>query len=1287
MALPGIRAPAQLNLQDNMATSWKTWYGAYQLYAIASGAVNKPEKTQCALFLHVAGIEAQKVYRSLKIPSANQDKFAPLIAAFNEYCAGKTNITVVRYQFNSYNQSVENIDTYIRELKSRIAFCNYGDIEDSLLSDRIVCGVKSDKLRDVLLQTPNLTLESCIEKCRLSEHTAAQLNGHKTEEIEAQVDEIKRRDARASPWTPRRQQQHGVNRQFIKCDNCGYSHPKGQCPARGKECIGCKKIGHFIRVCRSSASNTKPINEIRMYQHYERFREEDQQSINNRTEYDDEDLFIGMIGTDKETKDDLWYADINIEGQDVHFKLDTGSEANIIPTQIMNTLQNITVKPARCRLITYTGERVKPEGEATITINGRQLKFQVTRNGSPILGKDACVQLHLIARVNEIKEVTTPDKAARDMVNKYTDIFNGLGTIKVNAKIHIDTTVEPVIDPPRRIPHAIKDDVRKELDRMLKMGVIVEQQEPTPWVSSITIVRKPGKIRICLDPTKLNKAILRGPYPTRTVEEVVTKTNGAKFFSVLDANSGYWQIVLDKESSKLCTFNTPWGRYSYTRLPFGIKTAGDIFIHEMNKILSGLPGVDVIADDILIHGHTITEHNERLKSVLDRAREVNLKLNPNKSKICKTEVNYVGHILTQQGLKPNKERVDAIINMPTPKDKAAVQRFMGMMGYVSKFIPNMAEIAKPLRILLHKETAWHWDDSQVAAFEKLKTLLTNAPVLKYYDVTQKTTLQVDASKSGLGATLFQNNQPIAMASKALDETQAGYAVIEKELLAICFGCKKFHEYIFGKEVTVQTDHKPLVSIMTKPLHKLTARMQRMRMRLQNYDLKVIHLQGSHMYFADTLSRAHINKTEPNNLFDSEISIASINMVEDNITRIAEITQKDETLKEIIKLTLAGWPNRINQVRQDIKPYFTHRNEITVNKFIIYKENRIIIPKELQHEMLEKIHETHLGMVKSKQLAREYIFWPGIDKQIEDKITKCQICQQFRKLQHAEPLISHEIPDIPFYKVGIDFLQVKEQVFLLIIDYYSKFPEIIEMNNTSSEATITELKKVFCRYGIPNTVVSDNGPQFSSREFKEFAAEYGFKCSFSNPMYPQSNGQAERYVQTIKRMIKKAKIENKEVQLALLNYRNTPLSGIHASPAELLMSRKLRSKFPIEPQQLKSKTQNSKARQIKKLQLRQKRYFDKHASTSHKPLQVGDKVKYLNHKQEWTSGNIKTAHNPRSRDYDITNKRGNTIKRNRRHIYKIQKDNVPKQNNSTNNYITRYGRIINPVKRLGIDSIR
>ena len=883
--------------------------------------------------------------------------------------------------------------------------------------------------------------------------------------------------------------------------------------------------------------------------------------------------------------------------------------------------------------------------------------------------------------------------SAEQLVSEYQDVFTGLGLIKANANIYINNKIEPCIDPPRRIPYAIQNQVKQELDRMLKLGVIVQQNSPTPWVNSITIVKKADKVRVCLDPTKLNKAIRRGPHQTKTIDEVIARTAKSKYFSVIDAKTGYWQIELNAPSSHLCTFNTPWGRYRYTRLPFGINAAGDIFITEMNKILHGIKGVDVVTDDILIYGETIKEHNKSLRIVLQRARDSNLKLNPEKSKICQTEVKYVGHVLTAQGVKPDPDRVQAIVDMPDPVDKKGVQRFLGMIGYVHKFIPNLSDIAKPLRTILGKDIAWHWQAEQIESFNKLKKCLKVAPVLRFYDVNKPITVQVDACKTGLGAVLLQEGQPIAMASKALDSVQSGYAVIEKELLAICFGCVKFHNYIFGKNITIQTDHKPLVSIMVKPLYTLSARMQRMRMRLQNYHIDVRYVKGTHLLFADALSRAHSTKCAPHNLFNSDISVTTVDISANILNDIREETSRDENMLELRKLITEGWPNKTQNIPARLQQYHKHKDAMTIQEGLITKDNKIIIPEKLQHHILQNIHETHLGLTKSKQLARDNVFWPGIDVQLTEMINKCTVCQNNRKQLHREPLQNHEIPDLPYSKIGTDIFEINHKTFLITVDYFSKYPEITQLPNTRSITIIEALKNNFARHGIPNEVMSDNGPQFRSHEYAEFAKQYNFRPIYSTPYYPRSNGQTERYVQTIKNMIKKCSLDNIDIQIGLLNYRNTPLEHLNISPAQLLMGRRLRSKIPTTKSNLKPQLIPDTAEKRQHIQQQQKQKYDRHAGRPHKQIMPGALVKYRNYKNEWTTGTITHNTGPTGREYTIINNNNKNVRRNRINIFEIPRTThtgereiargpiIKQRNNTPTHVTTRYGRTIRPVDRL------
>jgi hypothetical protein len=310
----------------------------------------------------------------------------------------------------------------------------------------------------------------------------------------------------------------------------------------------------------------------------------------------------------------------------------------------------------------------------------------------------------------------------------------------------------------------------------------------------------------------LNNAIQRPHHPMRTIEEIAARIPNAKYFTVLDASEAFYQIPLTESSSYKTTCNSPHGRFRFLRMPYGIKSASEVFQKAMDHLFSGQP-CEIIVDDILVWGTTEKEHDTRLLKVLDRARAINLKLKLKKFQFKVKEISYVGHLLTGDGLKPDPDKVRAITDMPEPEDAKAIQRFLGMVVYLAKFIPKLSDIAAPLRQLVTKDAVWQWEETHKQAFLDIKTAIASPPVLQYYDVKKDVTLPCDASQKGLGAACLQDGVPVAYASRALTQTQQGYAQIEKELLAVVFACNTFYDYVYGRRITVETDHKPLEIIV------------------------------------------------------------------------------------------------------------------------------------------------------------------------------------------------------------------------------------------------------------------------------------------------------------------------------------------------------------------------------------------------------------------------------------------------------------------------------------------
>ncbi|KAI4903272.1 hypothetical protein NFI96_026804, partial [Prochilodus magdalenae] len=314
-------------------------------------------------------------------------------------------------------------------------------------------------------------------------------------------------------------------------------------------------------------------------------------------------------------------------------------------------------------------------------------------------------------------------------------VFKGLGQFPGEHNIHVDPDVPPVIHGCRKIPLAVMDRLKDTLDELLEAEVIARVTEPTAWVNSLVVTEKRnGALRVCLDPRDLNKAVLRQHFSIPTTEDVLCKLADKKVFSILDEKDGYWQVKLDKESSMLCTFNTPWGRYRFKRLPFGIKSASEVFQQHNCETFGDIEGVHIVADDMIIAATSEQQHDKVMSKVMEQAVNVGIKFNPDKIQYKVNTVRFMGHVVTPDGVKADESKVQAISDMPTPTDKQALQRLLGMIKYLAQFIP-------------------------------------------------------------------------------LTDTEKNYAQIEKELLAIVYSVKKFHQYVYGVNVKVQTDHRPLESIL------------------------------------------------------------------------------------------------------------------------------------------------------------------------------------------------------------------------------------------------------------------------------------------------------------------------------------------------------------------------------------------------------------------------------------------------------------------------------------------
>ena len=760
---------------------------------------------------------------------------------------------------------------------------------------------------------------------------------------------------------------------------------------------------------------------------------------------------------------------------------------------------------------------------------------------------------------------------------------------------------------------------------------------------------------------------MREHFEIPTFEEITVDVAGSRYFSVLDASRGFWQIELTKEASILTTFATPFGRFRFLRLPFGLSSAPEIFHRKFSEIFGDIRGVKIYIDDIIIYAKTEEEHDAILSKVLTRARECGIKFNKNKCQFRVTEVKYVGHILTKEGIKADPDKVEAIKRIPVPTNVQELSRFMGMVTYLARFIPNLSNKNSNLRNLLKKNNQWLWTEQHTREFNDLKGLLGSTPVLQYFDRNKPIVLSVDASKNGLGAVLLQEGGPVAYASKSLSDSQQRYAQIEKEMLAIAFGCQRFYQYLYACDFVVESDHKPLEIIFKKPLERCPLRLQRLRITLQNYTFKVVYKPGSKLYVADTLSRASYNDTTCD-INEEEINaqIHLINYYDISPKKYEQIkfeTERDEELLNLKEVVRQGWPDCKRKLRPLVAQYWMFRDELVEIEGIVFRGNRVVIPKSLRKDTIDKLHYNHMGIEKTILRATELVFWPGMNKEITDVVNNCPACLKFQNANQEETLVNREIPKYPWYSVAADLFHLDGEEYLLLVDTYSKFPEFFCLGtNTTHNRVIETIESVFARHGKPKILYSGNDVQFVNSHFQLFLKNWEIEHRTSSPRNPKSNGFIERHVQTIKKLLKKALFDGKNKYLTLLEYRNTPLGRGIPSPAQLLFGRRLQGVVPMKEDLLKPEFVKCNYEQIlKDKQYKQKVYHDRYARDL-RPLVVGDLVMIHIDDKVWEPGKVVAIDKNRVKTYMVKLNCNNRIYvRNRKYLRRFDVDNFPAEN--------------------------
>ena len=1254
--MESVKPPDAVNWTGNVDYEWRTFKQRFMLYLMAAGLDEKSDARRIALLLTIAGQQAVEVYNTFEFANEeDKGKFDEIVKKFDEHCSPKKNESFERYVFRSrMQQPAESIDVFLTDLKLKARTCNFKDVQDSMIRDQLVFGIQDSKLRERLLRETDLTLEAAVKICHASElaiQHARTFAGDTTKDGAA-VGMISRKTYNKEA---QRQPNQRNKSETFHCKRCGTRHAPKQCPAYGKMCHKCQGQNHFSKQCFSKGKQGRGERVHTVEEH----RTGDEN-------YMCDSFFVGLVTQDLENmpeetqqtsvnkvEQDKWTETLHIHGVKINFKLDTGAKANMInELHIRNMKVKPHIRPNLIPLKAYNGQPIPTRGmcRLKVRVKGKEhhLMFVIVPDGhDSLLGDEACERLGLVRRMYSIRR--NAQNNVETIVDQYTDVFRGFGVLPYTYKIQLKDDAQPVIHAPRRVPAALREKLKQELDRMTSLGVIKRVEEPTEWVNSMVCVKKPnGDLRVCMDPKDLNANIKREHYQIPTRDEITSEMAGAKYFSKLDASQGFWQIKLHEDSTKYCTFNTPFGRYSFQRMPFGICSAPEVFHRTMEHILEGIEGARVFVDDVVVWGSTLEQHNERLIKVLQNIKKHGLKLNRAKCQFGVGEITFLGDKLSSAGIEPDIRKVKAILEMPRPEDKKGVLRVLGMINFIGKFIPTLSTKTAHLRQLLHHKCDFKWTDSHEEEWKTLKTILTTEPVLTFFDPSKRIKISTDSSKNGIGAVLLQADgedwRPVAYASRTMTQTECRYAQIEKECLGLVYGFEKFHSYVYGlPKFVAETDHKPLISIIKKNLSDMSPRIQRLMMKLQRYDFELTYTPGKHIVMADTLSRATTQSDTPVSSTETDVQLhvnlitASLPVSDRKSKQIVAETEKDPVLQRVMKNLKENWP------RGECPSYYNVRAELSVINGLLLRKNRIVIPQSLRKEMLKRLHEGHLGMEKCKRRARTSMYWPGINTDIDKMVSSCETCLKHHAKQQKEPMVTTDLPAVPWQKVGTDLFHLDGKNYLLVIDYFSNFPEIALLSSMTATCVITHLKSIFARHGICQILQSDNGPCYNCKEFQNFAEEYDFQHVTSSPLYAQSNGKAEKGVHIVKNLLKKAQESGSDPYLALLSYRASPLEH-GMSPAELLMGRRLRTTLPHTAKEKK----HNIMRQKQCLQNRQKSNYDK-VSKCLVPLSKHDTVRVEDSNYWNKKATVLREVGPRS--YTVRTEDGQVLRRNRRSLLK------------------------------------
>ena len=861
---------------DDKHSKWSIYKQRLNFYFEANGITDAKQKR--AIFVSVVGDKTYETLLGLVAPKEPPKvEFDELMKCLDEYYSPTPNIIVERFKFYDCSKlDDETMLQYLTRLKSLSRSCRFGEdangaaltsqqVLEENLRDKFVWEMKKDsRMQQRLLSETNLTYKKTVQianAMELAQRGVECVSGANS----TSKKDIHKLSKHKQPTSAKKQYHPPAGAKQVRkpCFRCGNdSHTPDECKFKTYTCSYCKKVGHIVKNCfaKKKKQNNLTVAECEV------------SSDSPSSNYE-------LYSVINKLSDSAYKTDIIMDQQPISMEIDTGAAVSIMNKSVFEKhyagKKVPDLVPSQEVLHTYTGETIPVLGIANINISakGKSVSLPlivVGGDGPSLIGRNW---------LNKIKiDWNSVNNVSRDelpLLREYAGLFDTSNSpVKdVQASIHVPSDAKPLYYKARPIPYALTERLDTEIDRLLTDGIIVPVKHSN-WAAPVVPVMKSDKsIRLCGDyKITVNKVADTDNHPIPKISDLYAKLGGGKWFSRLDMRHAYEQLELDENSRKYVTINTHRGLFTYTRLPYGVAAAPSIFQRVMDSMFQGMPNVLVYLDDILVSGTTRDEHLKTLNLVLAKLSSSGFHLKKEKCDFMKTDVVFLGHKVDATGLHPIGATLTGIKNARIPTCVTELRSFIGMVNHYARFIKGLSSKLNPLHKLLCSGVKWFWGEQQEKAFNNIKELLSSPPIVIHYDANKPLVLTTDASEYGIGAVLSHvstdgTDQPIACYSRTLSKAEKNYSQLDKEGLAVIFGLKKSHQFVYGRHVTIVSDHKPLLTLFgeNKQIPQMVSpRIQRWALMLATYNYTMTYKPGKDIPVADALSRLPTDEIQNNN---------------------------------------------------------------------------------------------------------------------------------------------------------------------------------------------------------------------------------------------------------------------------------------------------------------------------------------------------------------------------------------------------------------------------------------